>query len=102
MVYTDAMAVACLTLRSIGGRDETSSIISATSVARTGKDIQVPSPGIASTFLAQLQTEQVSRKQRLNTIEAAQKTLDDLVIAAYGIANPCWVDLINAGVPWSR
>ncbi len=66
------------------------------------KDIYFPNTRVASSFLAQLQTLEQERTQKIEAIGASQAVLDDAVMDAYGITASAWRDLIRQGVPWAR
>lgn len=54
---------------------------------------------LSSTHLHAIEQERVTL---LQTVEAKQRELDHLIIAAYGITKPEWHEVIERGVPWAR
>ncbi len=67
-----------------------------------GKDLLLPHPRIAAAFLSQLQRAEQERRNKQQAASIAQKTLDYMVIDAYGITASHWHTIIEAGVPWAR
>lgn len=67
-----------------------------------GKDLPLPHPRIAQTFLSQVQQAEQERINKQQTATTAQKTLDHMVMDAYSITQTDWHTIIEAGVPWAR
>lgn len=67
-----------------------------------GKDILVPNPKIASTFLSKLDTIEKERVTIRQNVSTAQNALDDVVLKAYNITSPSWREIVEIGVPWAK
>jgi N-6 DNA Methylase len=72
------------------------------SYLKGGKDILVPNPRTAVTFVAKLDEARRDRAALLAQVANARRRLDDMVVNAYGIATPEWKAMIESGVPWAR
>jgi len=72
------------------------------SYANGGKDVRIPSPKVAPTFVAQLHAIEEERAQRIAAIGASHGKLDEIVFDAYGIKVPAWRQILDAGVPWAK
>lgn len=72
------------------------------SYLKGGKDILVPNPRVAPTFLAKRNEAEKERANLLQQVAGTQRRLDDVVVDGYAIATPAWKEAIASGVPWAR
>jgi hypothetical protein len=72
------------------------------SYSRGGKELLVPNPRVAMTFLTQLEQREGEREKHLLQASEQQQELDEQIIEAYGIHTPVWRSLIIEGVPWAK
>lgn len=72
------------------------------SYLKEGKDVLVPNPRVAATFLEKIQEASQERSTLTEQVAHAQRALDTMVVDAYGITVPEWWSAIENGVPWAR
>lgn len=70
--------------------------------AGPGKEVLIPRPANAATFLSQFEGIEADRSRRIKAAVNAHETLDDLVCAAYSVTASKARSMINAGLPWSQ
>ena len=67
-----------------------------------GKDLLLPDPSVASTFLNLLEQAERERIQYKARVSEQQQLLDEQAIEAYGIRQPAWKALVSEGLPWTK
>ena len=72
------------------------------SYLKEGKDVLVPNPRVATTFLEKVHEVSQERSTLVEQVAHAQQTLDTMVVDAYGITVYEWRSAIENGVPWAR
>lgn len=72
------------------------------SYLKDGKDMLVPNPRVAATFLDSLDKIEAERASIHGQVASTQRALDDMILDAYGITNPAWREIVDSGVPWAR
>ncbi|MGH2496642.1 MAG: N-6 DNA methylase [Ktedonobacteraceae bacterium] len=72
------------------------------SYLKEGKDILVPNPRVAATFLDRLDKIEAERASIHAQVSSARRTLDDIILDAYCITNPAWREIVDMGVPWAK
>ena len=72
------------------------------SYLKEGKDVLVPNPRVAATFLDRLDAIEKNRTNLHEQVSIAQRALDDRILDAYGITDLAWREIVSKGVPWAR